>query len=51
MAQELNLNEIIATPELPDLNLDRALELIQQLSTPSPYSPRTKVEFASLKSS
>ena len=46
MAQELNLNEIVATPELPDLNLDRALELIQQLSTPSPYSPRTRVEFS-----
>ncbi len=46
MAQELNLNEVVATPELPDLNLDRALELIQHLSTPSPYSPRTKVEFS-----
>ncbi len=46
MAQELNLNEVVATPELPALNLDRALELIQQLSTPSPHSPRTKVEFA-----
>jgi hypothetical protein len=46
MAQELNLNEIVATPELPDLSLDRALELIQQLSTPSLYSPRTKVAFS-----
>jgi hypothetical protein len=46
MAQELNLNGIVATPELPVLNLDRALELIQQLSTPSPYSPRTKIEFS-----
>jgi hypothetical protein len=46
MAQELNLNEIVATPELPALSLDRALELLQQLSTPSPYSPRTKIEFA-----
>ncbi len=46
MAQELNLNEIVATPELPDLSLDRALELIQQLSTPSLYSPRTKVDFS-----
>ena len=46
IAQELNLHEIAPTPELPDLNLDRALELIQQLSTPSPYSPRTKVEFS-----
>jgi Protein of unknown function (DUF1822) len=45
MAQELNLNEVVATPELPDLNLDSALELIHQLSTPSLYSPRTKVEF------
>ncbi len=45
MAQELNLNEVVATPEFPDLNLERALELIQQLSTPSPYSPRTKVKF------
>jgi hypothetical protein len=46
MAQELDLNEVVPTPELPSLNLDRALELIRQLSTPSPYSPRTKVEFA-----
>jgi hypothetical protein len=46
MAQELNLNEVVATPELPDLNLDSALELIHQLSTPSPYSPHTKVEFS-----
>lgn len=46
MAQELNLHEVVATPELPDLNLDRALELISQLSVPSPYSPRTKVEFS-----
>lgn len=46
MAQELNLNEIVATPELPELSLTRALELIKQLSTPSPYSPRTKVEFS-----
>jgi Protein of unknown function (DUF1822) len=45
MAQELNLNEVVATPELPDLNLDRALELIHQLSTPSLYSPRTKIAF------
>lgn len=46
MAQELNLHEVVATPELPDLSLDRALELIKQLSTPSLYSPRTKVEFS-----
>jgi Protein of unknown function (DUF1822) len=46
MAQELNLNEIVATPELPELSLERALILIQQLSTPSAYSPRTKIEFA-----
>ena len=46
MAQALNLNEIVATPELPALSLDRTLELIQQLSPPSPYSPRTKVEFS-----
>jgi Protein of unknown function (DUF1822) len=46
MAQELNLNEIVATPELLDLSLDRALALIEQLSIPSPYSPRTKVEFS-----
>ena len=46
MAQALNLNEIVATPELPELSLDRTLELIQQLSPPSPYSPRTKVEFS-----
>jgi Protein of unknown function (DUF1822) len=46
MAQELNLNEVVATPELPDLNLDRAIELIHQLSTPSLYSPRTKIAFS-----
>jgi hypothetical protein len=46
MAQELNLNEVVATPELPHLNLDRALELIDSLSKPSPYSPRTQVKFA-----
>jgi hypothetical protein len=46
MAQELDLNEIVATPELPDLSLERALELIQQLSTPSPYSPRTQLKFS-----
>jgi Protein of unknown function (DUF1822) len=45
MAQELSLNQIVTTPELPDLSLDRALELIQHLSTPSPYSPRTKIAF------
>jgi Protein of unknown function (DUF1822) len=45
MAQKLNLNKIIATPELPDLSLDCALELIQQLSIPSVYSPRTKINF------
>jgi Protein of unknown function (DUF1822) len=46
MAQELNLNEVVATPELPQLNLDRALELIDRLSMPSSYSPRTQVNFA-----
>ena len=46
MAQALNLNEIVATPELPALSLDRTLELIQQLSPPSPYSPRTKIAFS-----
>jgi hypothetical protein len=45
MAQELNLNEIVATPELPVLDLDRALVLINQLSKPSPYSPRKKIDF------
>jgi Protein of unknown function (DUF1822) len=45
MAQELNLNQIVATPVLADLSLDRALELIHQLSIPSAYSPRTKIEF------
>jgi hypothetical protein len=46
MARELNLNEIVATPELPVLDLDRALVLIHQLSKPSPYSPRRKIDFS-----
>jgi Protein of unknown function (DUF1822) len=46
MAQELGLNERAITPELPTLGLDETLALIKQLSTPSPYSPRTKLAFS-----
>jgi hypothetical protein len=45
MGQDLALNEISAVAELPSLNLDRALELIQELSIPSPYSPRTIIDW------
>jgi hypothetical protein len=45
MGQGLGLNEISAVAELPSLNLDRALELIQELSVPSPYSPRTNIDW------
>jgi hypothetical protein len=45
MGQILALNEISAVAELPSLNLDRALELIQELSIPSPYSPRTNIDW------
>jgi hypothetical protein len=45
MAQDLGLNERSSITELPTLSLDSALALIQQLSTPSPYSPRSKLTF------
>jgi hypothetical protein len=45
MGQDLALNEISAVAELPSLNLDRALELIKKLSIPSPYSPRTIIDW------
>jgi Protein of unknown function (DUF1822) len=45
MGQGLALNEISTVAELPNLTLDRALELIQELSVPSPYSPRTNIDW------
>jgi Protein of unknown function (DUF1822) len=45
MAQDLELNERAAITELPTLSLEPALDLIQQLSIPSPYSPRSNLTF------
>ncbi len=45
MAQNLDLNERSEIPELPILSLDSALELIQALSKPSAYSPRSNITF------
>jgi hypothetical protein len=46
IAEELELVTRSIVPELPTLSLERALELIQVLSQPSPYSPRLAVDFA-----
>jgi Protein of unknown function (DUF1822) len=45
MGQALDLQEISPVAELPSLSLDRALALIQELSTSSPYSPRTQLDW------
>ena len=45
MAQALELNERVTVVELPTLDLEPALALIQHLSIPSVYSPRSKVPF------
>ena len=46
IAEELALAPRNIVAELPSLSLDRALELIQLLSQPSPYSPRFALDFA-----
>ena len=45
MAAELELSELTTVDELPSIALESALESIQQLSTPSPYSPRLTLDF------
>jgi Protein of unknown function (DUF1822) len=45
MAQLLDLQEITTVPPLPNLALDRSQTLINQLSHPSPYSPRLDLDF------
>lgn len=45
LAEELELSERTNVDELPNLGLEPALELIKQLSVPSPYSPRFKIDF------
>jgi Protein of unknown function (DUF1822) len=47
LAAELELAERTIVDELPSIALESALELIQQLSEPSPYSPRLKLDFES----
>jgi Protein of unknown function (DUF1822) len=46
IAEELALAPRSIIPELPALSIERALELIQLLSQPSPYSPRLALDFA-----
>jgi Protein of unknown function (DUF1822) len=46
IAEELALAPRSIVPELPALSIERALELIQILSQPSPYSPRLVLDFA-----
>jgi hypothetical protein len=46
IAEELTLAPRSIIPELPALSIERALELIQLLSQPSPYSPRLVLDFA-----
>jgi hypothetical protein len=46
IAEELALAPRSTVPELPALSIERALELIQILSQPSPYSPRLALDFA-----
>ncbi len=46
IAEELALAPRNIISELPNLDLERALELIQRLSQPSPYSPRLALDFA-----
>jgi Protein of unknown function (DUF1822) len=45
IAEELALSSRGIVPELPALSIERALELIQILSQPSPYSPRLVLDF------
>jgi hypothetical protein len=45
LAAELELSERTNVAELPSISLESALEAIQQLSTPSSYSPRLTLDF------
>jgi Protein of unknown function (DUF1822) len=45
MAAELELAERTTVPELPSIALESALASIQELSNPSPYSPRLQLDF------
>jgi Protein of unknown function (DUF1822) len=45
VAAELALAERTTVPELPSIALESALESIQELSNPSPYSPRLMLDF------
>ncbi|PSB55075.1 DUF1822 family protein [Chamaesiphon polymorphus] len=47
LAEELELSERTTVDELPSLSLDTALDLIRELSVPSPYSPRFNIDFPS----
>jgi Protein of unknown function (DUF1822) len=47
MTEFLELQEITTVPALPNLALDRSQSLIEQLSHPSPYSPRMDIDFGS----
>lgn len=46
IAEDLELNERATIAQLPQLSLETALDLIQQTSAPSPYSPRLQFDFA-----
>jgi Protein of unknown function (DUF1822) len=46
MGLELSLNEISPVAELATLGLESALAIIQDLSLPAAYSPRTKVNWS-----
>jgi Protein of unknown function (DUF1822) len=45
LAAELELAERTIVPERPSIALESALASIQELSTPSPYSPRLMLDF------
>ena len=47
IAEDLELNERRSISQLPQISLESALELIQQTSIPSPYSPRLELDFTS----
>jgi Protein of unknown function (DUF1822) len=46
MGLELELHEISPVAELPHLSLEAALQLIQDWSVPTPYSPRTTIDWS-----
>jgi Protein of unknown function (DUF1822) len=47
IAEDLELDERMTISPVPQLSLESALSLIQQVSIPSPYSPRLQLDFAS----